>query len=362
MKKTLWTSVILLLALASAGCAFDGRVKSSSGSTPEALGDGWEVASPESVGLSSAVLDGISATFRREDTYRTSLSLLVVKRGKLVWEEYFRDKADRDRYQATQSVTKSLTSILLGIALGDSSSFSIDKTLGEIFPDLPAAQAESARRVTLRQLLTMESGIAFYNEEGEFSNQMWVDKPADPLRFMLEKPFFAEPGTRFLYRDVDPQIVGYALQRSTGVSEREYARSRLFAPLGISNFFWESGPDGASMAAHGLHLTPRDLAKIGRLMLDGGSWEGRQLVPADWVLASTSRQVDTDLPFGAGLMPYGYYWWIFPGLGYAAHGSGGQFILVLPGRDMVIVHTGFPHSDLTVDDKEEFLAIMKPLL
>jgi CubicO group peptidase (beta-lactamase class C family) len=215
--------------------------------------------------------------------------------------------------------------------------------------------------ITLRHLLTMSSGLDFDNEV--FSLEMWVDKPADPLRYILDKRLFADPGTTFRYRDADPQIVGYGIQKRVGTSERDFVARRVFAPLGIHDYFWESGRDGVSLAAHGLHLRPRDLAKIGQLVLNEGVWNGERIVSAEWVQLMTSAQTTSTTkgpdgqPFG-----YGYYWWIIPG-GFSGWGHGGQFVLVQPARRMVLVHIAFPDTaDMEGGELGDFLRLVAPLL
>jgi CubicO group peptidase (beta-lactamase class C family) len=201
----------------------------------------------------------------------------------------------------------------------------------------------------------MTSGLAFDNED--FSMEMWVGRPDDPLRYILAKPLYAPPGTRFYYRDADPQLVGYALLRRTGRFEHDFAAERLFAPLGIQDYHWATGPGGISLAAHGLHLRPRDLAKLGQLALDGGVWRGERLVSEAWIAESTSIQVTTDEGF-----PYGYYWWVIPDAGFSAAGHGGQFAFVVPEQRMVLVEIALPDADLHGSHLADFVELVSPLL
>jgi CubicO group peptidase (beta-lactamase class C family) len=346
------------------GCWFDGDLKQDTGVTPENLADGWQIAAPEDVGLDPQVLASIHEQLLREDRYRGTLSLLVVKDSKLVWETYLRRRSDQSAYRNIQSATKSVTSLVFGLARDQGRAPSLDATLGEIFPDELAGLDPRKAAISLRDLLTMRSGIAFDNEN--FSVEMWVEKPPQPLRYMLAKPLYADPGERFYYRDVDPQLVGYALSRLTGESEEQLAQS-LFAPLGIVDYYWEAGADGINMAAHGLQLLPRDLAKLGQLVLDGGQWRGQRVVSEEWLALSTAAQVSPEQLQADGEQKeadfgYGYYWWVIPGVGFTAWGHGGQFVLVVPARNLVLVQTAFPDTDLPDTDLKSFLELVRPLL
>jgi CubicO group peptidase (beta-lactamase class C family) len=208
----------------------------------------------------------------------------------------------------------------------------------------------------------MRSGLSFDNDD--FSIEMWVDKPAHPLRYILSKPLYADPGQRFYYRDADPQIVGYALQKLAAQREGDLVKQHIFTPLGIRDYYWERGPDGVYLAAHGLHLRPRDLAKIGQLLLDRGEWRGTRVVSEEWLqLATTEQTTSTTRDRKGRFFPYGYYFWIVPGVGFAAWGHGGQFILVVPSEDMVIVQVALPDSDdLPGSHLNDLLGLVAPLL
>jgi CubicO group peptidase (beta-lactamase class C family) len=341
---------------------FDGNLKHDNGVVPEQMDDGWEIATPQSVGLSTKVLDKIHQQLLDEDHYRAALSLLVVKDGKLVFETYLRKDSDRDTPWPIQSATKSVTSLLTGIARDQGEITSLDLTVGELFGDEVAGLDSRKRSITLRHLLTMTSGIAFDNDD--FYVELWTDsdRRTGRLRYMLSKPMYAKPGAEYYYRDVDPQIVSYALSRLTGGSELKLARKTLFASLGIDNYYWEQGPDGVTMGAAGLLLTPRDLCKLGQLVLQRGIWKGKRVISEEYLLEATTAHVDSDVPYAGGVFPYGYYWWIVPGVGYSAVGHGGQFVLVVPDHNMVLVGTSFPYGALPGDSLASFLALVKPLI
>jgi CubicO group peptidase (beta-lactamase class C family) len=357
-RQPLW--VLLVLCLIASSCMFDGDLKHDTGVVPEKRNDGWEIDTPENVGLSSKALDQVHRQLLREDRYRGALSFLVIKGGKLVFETYLRRRSDQSQYRNIQSATKSVTSLLFGIAQDQGAITSLDLTVEDLFPDKVAGLDRRKRNITLRQLLTMTSGISFDNDV--FSVEMWVERPKDPIRYILEKPLYANPGKKFYYRDMDPQLIGYAMTRLLGKSERELADETLFKALDIHDYYWEADPDGANLAAHGLQMLPRDLAKLGQLVLDRGLWRGERVVSEEWIETSTSAQIDSDTPFESGVFPYGYYWWIVPDVGYSMWGHGGQFVLVVPSQDLVLVQTAFPDTDLPDTDLQDFIELVRPLL
>jgi CubicO group peptidase (beta-lactamase class C family) len=212
----------------------------------------------------------------------------------------------------------------------------------------------------LEHLLTMRSGINFSNDH--FSMEMWVGKPADPIRYILNKPLFAEPGNQYRYRDADPQLLGYAMQTLLGQTEEAFAQAYLWDPLGIHDYYWDHGKQGETMAAHGLHLRPRDLAKIGQLMLDEGKWKEKNIISATWHEISTTQKL---IPPERQNLGYGYYWWIVPeAKGYSSWGHGGQFVFIIPPRGLVLVLISLPDTSpdyvhgTTLPD---FVELTKPL-
>jgi CubicO group peptidase (beta-lactamase class C family) len=222
--------------------------------------------------------------------------------------------------------------------------------------DLLRTPCRFERAITLRHLLTMRSGIAFDNDD--FSLEMLVGRPGDPVRHILAKPLYDDPGARFDYRDADPQLLSSAVERETGRTLERLAREHLFGPLGITDYFWEADPAGTTLGPYALFLRPRDMAKIGQLVLQGGTWNGTQVVPSEWIRLSTSAQSSTNR--GVHLS-YGYYWWVLPELdAFTASGHGGNFIFVAPKEELVVVMTSLPHaSDEVGTTLERFLPLAR---
>jgi CubicO group peptidase (beta-lactamase class C family) len=337
-------AVLLLLVLASAGCIHDGRLKIPYNDTPRPLDDGWPIAVPESLGMDGAKLRQAYELFFSEHDFVPARSLLVVRRGALVAEAYCRDLDDISRIGALMSATKSVTSLLTGIAIDNDGADSLDRTLYSLIPgkfDTDSAK----RRITLRHLLTMRSGIDFDNDH--FSLEMDHDVHGDGIAHVLHKPLLYQPGTTYNYQDCDPHLMSAALQEIVGMTLDRFAQERLFRPIGISKHLWLAHHDGTTYGGYGLYLTPRDMARIGKLVLQSGRWEGRQVIPEGWIRLSTARQTEMDAENARLGFDYGFYWWRVPELAaFTAYGHGGQYIFVAPAQELVIVLTAEPDTDI----------------
>ena len=266
---------------------------------------------------------------------------LVMVDGRTVLEAYpWPFRAD-DRHKLN-SVTKSVVSLLVGIAVGEGAIPSIDESLASWFPEVSAGWPADKKAITLRHVLTMTEGLS-WSEEGGYSgpadSYTAMFSSPDPTRYVLDRPLAGKPGERFYYNSGDSQLLSAIIQRATGMTAGDYAREKLFGPLGIDDVFWARDRTGATMGPSGLQLRARDLARIGRLCLDRGAWEGRQVVPAAWIDESTAKAVAT--PDGlAGQHGYGLHWWMNPSGGYSGRGYGGQYLIVDPARKIVAVFYG----------------------
>ena len=324
-----------------AACLPDDRAKIEYNDTPQQLADGWQVASPASVGFDAPRLQAAYTTAFREDTFPTAISLLVIRHGKLVAEGYFRDLRDRQQLVALQSATKSVVSMLVGMMIDRKIVASVETTLAQLAPQAFAAHPDKAG-ITVRDALTMRTGIAFANEA--FSKELLIDGKADSVDYILSKPLHDPPGTVFDYGDCNPHLLAGIVQQASGMSLDAFATTNLFAPLGITSHLWETYPDGVTYGAVGLYLTARDFAKIGLLALQQGQFGGQQLISRAWMTQSQLTATDTDLTAQHG-MRYGYYWWtdddneiVF------ADGHGGQFLYLNARLDLLIVFTAEPHT------------------
>ena len=235
-----------------------------------------------------------------------------------------------------QSVTKSVSSTLIGIAIGQGKIAGTDAPLLSFFEEYEVDPRLA--EATLADLLTMRSGIA-WNESGldESNTTLQLEHSDDWIRFTFAQPIDAAPGEKWVYNSGGSHLMSGVIEAATGVFIDEFAREHLFGPLGIDDFHWKKDPQGYPDTEGGLYLRAEDLARFGYLFLRGGRWRDRQVVPADWVAAATARQVERVAADGRG---YGYQWWrldrgavaVWAGLGF-----GGQYLLVLPSLDVVAV-------------------------
>ena len=358
-NRTLLNILILFGLTITLTCIPNGKLKNNFEVKPAELFDGWQIATPQEAGLDSAKVMQAYQMFWDENAYYNAKSLMIIRYGKLVFENYCCDEADQDVKRNIQSATKSVTSLTFGIARDQRYFPNLDTLLYDIMPD-KFDDDTLKRKITLRHLLTMKSGLDFDNSQ--WSVEMLINKPEDQVRYALAKPLYAAPGDSYYYRDCDPQLVSSAVERVTGKRLEEIARDNLFTPLGITDYIWESNIEGTSLGPVGLSLKPRDLAKIGKLVLQQGEWEGQQIISHDWILISTSFQTEVPGPEG---YRYGFYWWVVPEEGaYTAWGHGGQFIFILPQYEMVIVMTSMPSTN---DDKvgtslDQFLLIVDKII
>lgn len=267
-------------------------------------------------------------------------SLLVSQEGRLVAEGYF-NGGGPGRLHDVRSVTKSVTSALVGIAIDQGHIESVDQTLGEFLvgPGFRALDEEWAS-VTLESLLTMTGGHEWRELGGASEFPIWINSP-DQINYVLGKPVVNPPGTRFDYSDGGAHLVSVILSVATGMSAHDFAERYLFDPLGIDSTQWPVDNRGYNIGGAGLRISPRGMLAFGNLYLSNGTFDGQQIVSPDWVTTSTRTHVPTGnaLPYGPS---YGYFWWRGSAHGtefYYATGYGGQFILIAPESRLVIVAT-----------------------
>jgi CubicO group peptidase (beta-lactamase class C family) len=270
-------------------------------------------------------------------------SLLIVRHGYLVTEAYWEPYGPKDVH-TIQSLTKTVIGSLIGIAVERGEIQGVDQPVVDLFPDRTIKKLDDQKRlITLRHLLTMTPGLTCQDQssaaQGMYASKDWAG-------YLLDLPVSDPPGQRWIYCSGASHLASAILQGATGSDARTYVNDRLFAPLGIPEVSaqdWAADPSGVSNGVAGLYLAPRDLAKYGYLYLRGGMWDGRQVVPAQWVDESVRGQVPTEAgDFTAGQKrDWGYFWSVFPEQGYYGYlGMAGQELWVVPEKDLVVVFTG----------------------
>jgi len=336
--KPLFVIAIVGLAAFLLSCMGDEPIKLPyNGFTPKSISDDWTLSSPEQEGMERSLVEAAYRLAYEDDRYVMARSLLVMRNGKLVAEAYPTDPEDINRAYNIQSCTKSFTSILAGIALHNHHLDSLNERLSDIYPE-HFQKYPDKKNITLAHALSMKTGINFNNDEHTLE---LYQSEGSSVEIILSLQKIYEPGIVFSYNDGAPHLVSAAVQKKTGKPLSEYAAEFLFGPLNISEYLWEKTKDGINYGAVSLYLKPRDLAKIGQLLLQNGRWNNRQIVDSSWVAKATTIQATTN----SGGASYGYYFWIYPSYGgYAAQGHGGQFLFVVPGKNLVVVYTAWPYT------------------
>jgi CubicO group peptidase (beta-lactamase class C family) len=297
--------------------------------------DRWPIATPESQGIDSAVLADMLDHIRSR---RLPVhSLLLIRHGQLVLDASF-FPFESGRPHDIASATKSVTSILVGIAIDKGYLRSVSQPVLPLLPGAAPAPLDPRKQdLTIEHLLTMTSGLDCGFEAGE-KELAAMRRSDDWAAFALALPMRAAPGSQFAYCSCNNHLLSSVLSAQTGDSALVFARKHLFGPLGIDDVSWPADPRGRTHGWGDLRLRPRDLAKIAYLYLHGGRWNGKQIVSEEWVRRSTSPTVK--IRDGVG---YGYSWWINttrqPPV-FEAIGRGGQRAAAVPDKDLVVVFNG----------------------
>ena len=293
---------------------------------------GWKTASPESQGVDSVKLAEGVQSFREKNIAMDSL--LIVRNGYIVVDAHY-SPYDGSFPHDMASVTKSVTGILVGIAI-DQGLLQLDAPMVSFFPDRTIANMDDWKQsITVRDLVSMRNGMESQCLEGDEPTLDAMRSQPDWVQAAVDRKMVSQPGKQFCYDSPGMHILAAILQEATGMTELDFARQYLFEPLGIHDVIWETDPQGYPHGWGDLHLNPEDSAKLGYLWLHSGNWNGQQIVSASWVSESIqpqSRNVGND--YG-----YGYGWWVSP-VDFYAEGREGQFIRVIPSIKTVVVITG----------------------
>lgn len=264
----------------------------------------------------------IGAIEQRAEELRI-LNLRVLKNSELILKKDWDDEMRRNQYSAS----KSFTSVAVGIAEREGL-LSLDEKLCDVFrEEIPENPSSYLQKATVRDLLTMglgqEQGWLMGDQRPRLKETNWV-------KYSLSLPFVKDPGTEFVYNNVGPYLAGVLVQRRAGCDLLHYLMPRLFAPMGIRRTIWETDPEGYTFGAGGLFLCVTELMRFGQLLLQEGNWNGKQLIPADYIRRASDVQIENDAD------GYGYLFWRGPYHSWRADGKYGQLSIVLPDQNAVI--------------------------
>jgi CubicO group peptidase (beta-lactamase class C family) len=312
-------------------------------------GSTWRAATPAEVGVGGPALASLVSRLRT-GALGAEHALVIVRRGYVIVDEYFAGWT-ADSIHTEQSVTKSVTSLVAGIAIGRGDIRGVDQPLVELLSRYaPIANLDDRKRaITVRDVLTMRTGLD-WNEDSypgsplERLNTLQTDW----LRFVVDWPMREQPGTRWQYNSGGVIALGGAIGIAGGMNTADYARTHLLRPIGITGDKWYRGfPDALPHTGGGLLLSTRDLARVGYLVLRRGRWNTTQVVPESWITESTRPLVTPAYRLGGRQSSYGYLWWLYTLTGstpdastadlvIAASGAQGQWLFIVPNHDLVV--------------------------
>ncbi len=318
--------------------------------TPKTDLGGIPASTPEDEGIPSEYIEQFFEELAASPAIRPH-SVMLLRHGKLIAQGSFKPYSPAYPHMMF-SLSKSVTGMAVGIAIGEGL-LSLDEKIIDIFPEKGVMfRSPRINSITVRHLLNMTSGIKF-NEAGSFVEKDWV-------KAFLTSDCIFEPGSEFSYNSMNSYLLSAIVRKKTGMGLVEYLTPRLFAPLGIEDADWETCPLGIEKGGWGLSLHIADMAKLGQLYLQGGRWdvgsETRQLIPEEWIRESTKVQTpprENNHPVG-----YGYQVWDFHATdAYQYNGVFGQYVIVLPKRDMVVAITSGSQnlfSDVSIETVETY--------
>ena len=326
--------------------------------TPEVTNDGWRVTTPAKAGFNTTRINELTQWIKENHRYHNTHAVLIAQDTRLVYELYL-DGEDGgygklmftlDSIHDLRSITKSINALLMGIALKDNFDRALSTPVTELFMNQGLNFQPGSDQITLFHILTMSVGYQWdqwiipFSDPGNDRTKLAFVK--DPVKTIINLPITHKPGTHWNYNGGLTELLGRFIENITGRRLERFARQTLFEPLSISNFQWIKAenwqPEGWAIASAGLRMRLRDMAKIGSLVLNGGRWQGRQIVPDQWIKLCVEPPIRASQRIASGVFDYGFQWW--PGRsnsipGYkmvAGFGLGGQQLLIVPDLRLII--------------------------
>lgn len=301
--------------------------------TPEPEADNsWKLDAPENHNMNPDVFAQLHEALSGSTVY----AMLTAKDGVII-DEFYQEGYDEASTFDLHSCSKSFTSALVGIALEQRLIGSIDDPLSKYLPQVLELEDTGKQQITLRHLLTHTSGLEWYEWGGGASN--WEEFRGAPnwVDYILGRRLVSQPGATFNYGTGNTHLLTAALEQAVGMGALDFAQKNLFEPLGMEHATWGTDPQGIIDGGNGISMTARDAARFGQLYLDGGVWNGEQLISPEWLAESTAVQNNGA---GDGTGSYGLSWWVrsFGGYDtYYAFGAWGQYIFIVPELNLVTV-------------------------
>lgn len=329
------------------------QVEKTKGEIPQKLPsywptEEWRTSTPEEQGMSSGKL--VELFEKLEETSHPIEGLIIIRNGYIVAEHYPRIYKV-DTQHPINSVTKSIMSSIVGIAIEEGVIKSIDEKILTYFPELEIENADPKKNdMTIRQFLTFTSGLDWPELDKGNSVKLWreFETTSDTTKYVLSKPILENQIGKFNYNTGESHVLSNIIQNQTGQKTSEYAEEKLFSKIGVTSATW-SEAQGVSKGGYGMQMVPRDMARFGYLYLNKGEWDGEQIVPSDWVVASTSPQTETGR---AGGEHYGYNFWLTKTKAgydeYSAMGDRGQYIIVVPELNLIVIQTASAYGKLNI--------------
>lgn len=352
MKKYHIVFIVFILLLFISGCSKEVETskesnkvvsvdKSDLAETAPWPTKAWSTASPEQQGVDNEIL--MNADKRINENYPNIYSLLVIRHGYLIYEKYYQGMNENNA-NPVYSVTKSVMSALTGIALQEKLIQGVDQKNSEFFPEY-FTQIDDIQKneITIKNVLTMTGGLESIDTDyySYFTSGDW-------LSYAINKPLTDNPGEKFVYNTGLTHFLSGIITKTSEMSTKDFADKYLFSCIGVSVDNWVSDNNGYYGGGYGISMKPVDMAKFGYLYLNNGLWDGKQIIPKEWIEESTRKQVSANID-----MDYGYLFWLQTiqdkvhnkeYFTYRGDGAGGQKIMVIPDLDMVVVITANENS------------------
>jgi len=351
-----WTLIPLLFAasLLLVGCGGGSQSKAPGEEQPTQQaqaavwpGDDWDMSTPEGEGMDVARLEDVASYCEQHKCG----AVVVTRHGRIVWERYW-GGWDEDSTDNSWSMAKSMTDALVGIAISEGKIKSVNESVADFIPEWRGTDKEE---ITLRNLLSMTSGLLWNEEYFEVSEMITMLTSDDQTAYVISRPRFHDPGDDWYYSSGDTQLFSAVIKAATGMEAGQYAQEKLFGPIGMEGATWDTDTSGHTMTFCCVHTTARNFARFGYLFLRDGRWNDQQVVPADWVKESVEQSQWEN-------QSYGFYWWLqdlpdVPKDMFMADGFQTKRIYVIPSLDIVAVRIGQGDGEAWDDN-----AFLKPIV